>query len=241
MPEFASEAVTVVVRGHFNPAIFSPGWLFAQGLIGREQTEFAEIQAIVPQAAIFSAGWVNFQATPDMLSLATEDPVEYPRLRDLAVSILRLLKETPVNALGINRAVHMKVDSIEDWHRLGDTVAPKAIWEKMLSLPGTASLSIRGVRQDDYAGFVQVRFEPSNAVPCAIFIEQNDHFVLKEVAGQPETREELFDPRYSEFLVVEPSPSLVSIAVEILTRRWDSSISRGNEIARQLWDLKGRH
>ncbi|KDA40827.1 hypothetical protein [Frankia sp. BMG5.23] len=235
--EFASESLALVVRGRFDPTKFSPGWLLVNHLIGEEQTRSAEIQAITPQISIFVAGWLSVQVTEDTFSLSTSDPTEYLRLRDLALGIFGILEDSPVNAIGINRSFHIKIDSIERWHSIGDTVAPKKIWEQAMLLPGTVGLTVRGSRKDEYAGYIQVRFEPSNLINRGIFVERNDHYILKKVDRQPSTREELFGLENLASLEIPPAPGHLKIAAEILRSNWQASLTDSADIVRIFADM----
>jgi hypothetical protein len=146
-----------------------------------------------------------------------------------------------VRAIGINRGVHLKIDAMDRWHGLGDLVAPKDVWEEVVSLPGTIGLTIRGVRSDNYAGYIGIKFESSNIVEQAIFVERNDHYVLRRVATQPTSRLELFSQEHADTLDVAPSPDNLEVAVEILRNKWEESISEGNNTAAALWRFGGDH
>jgi hypothetical protein len=76
-------------------------------------------------------------------------------------------------------------------------------------------------------------------VPLGIFVEQNDHYVLRKVSRQPSSRSELFNLENARGLEIEPSPENLGLALEIISKKWEESISRGNEIARVLWRAKG--
>jgi hypothetical protein len=238
-PEFAHESVAVVVLGTFNPTVISPVWLLANGLVGEKQAKSAVIRMITAELASFDIEWLTLEVTCDRLLATTADPTEYPRLRDLALGIFAVLDETPVMAVGINRVVHMRQGSADAWHRVGDTVAPKEFWNGFLTLPGTAGLSVRGVRQDEYLGFVNIRFEPSSVVvPNGIFVERNDHYVLRMAERQPKSRAEADDPDYARRLNdIKPSSENVALLTSILAEKWDESIVAGNEVAQSLWEL----
>jgi hypothetical protein len=236
-PDIVREAVTVVIVGRFEPLILSPSWLLSQDLIGREQSDSAEIQIAIPQASAFSAGWLRFEASAERISLTTEDPTAFYPLRDLAVGILTILKKTAVGALGINRAVHVRVPSLERWHAVGDTLAPKAPWEGALTLPGMLSLTVQGTRDDAYPGYVQVKVESSSLVVPGIFAEQNDHFLLKRVSRQPASREDFDQAR--EGLEITLSPDSVPVAIEILSDEWDRSLRRSAQVVSRIWETGG--
>lgn len=231
MPELALDRVDVVIRGNFNPSILSPAWLLGQDLIGRIEFEQAEVDLISRDLAVFRTGWLSCHATPDTMQFWTEDPVEFERVRDVAAGTLRALPHTPVSALGINRAIHFQVDTLEKWHAIGDAVVPKEPWGDVLLAPGTRSVTLWGVRPDDYTGRVQVQFEPSFRVPQAIFLSINDHFQLGRAStseSQPEDRDIAWQHTYEEDDRTDGSK--LDVGLEILTTRWRDSFKQSDEI-----------
>jgi len=225
-----SEGVQVVILGNFNPAIFSPGWLLAKELIRQDDYDLAAPQVIVPQLSIFTTGWLRCEATPQRLVLGTEEPLEFERVRDVATSILTLLSQTPINMLGINRYFHAAVPE-RKWHAIGDYLTPKAIWERALVLPGMQDITIRSVRQDDFAGQINVTVQPSALVQPGVFIFQNDHFLLKKVQRQPSSRAEFFSPEIiAELQAPTPTADCIPLAKAILGLYWQQSFERADNL-----------
>jgi hypothetical protein len=229
-PELAKDVLGIVVRGHFNPAIFSPAWLFGQKLIGAEEYADSTVEVITRELASFRCGWALISVTQDTLQIQTEDAAEFERARDLGVGTLRTLPHTPVGALGINRDVHLSVASEAGWHAIGDALAPKEPWSGTLEIPGLKSLTIWGVRPDLYSGRVQVTVEPSNIVPQAVYIQYNDHYSLGRVDAAPRSRDDLpvWDVNVQDAL--EPSAEKIETAIEILGEQFVGSRTRAEEV-----------
>ncbi len=234
MPELALDRLDVVVRGSFNPAILSPAWLFGQGLIGAADFERAEVDLITRDLAVFRTAWLACHATPDTLQFWTEDSVEFERVRDVAVGTLRALPHTPVSALGINRSVHFPIRTLEKWHAIGDAVVPKEPWEGVLQAPGTRSVTLWGVRPDDYTGRVQVQFEPSFRVAQAIFLSINDHYQLGRAARDsvPSTRDAAWQQTYEEDARLDAAK--FDVALEVLLENWSTSVAQSKEIVERV-------
>ena len=93
------ESVTVVIKGSFNPAIFSPLWLRNQGLIGSPEMSEQDIDIISRDIAIFRAGWLSVQVAGDGLQFSTSNMEEAERLRDVAIGALRRLEHLPLQQL----------------------------------------------------------------------------------------------------------------------------------------------
>lgn len=235
----ALDGISVVVRGHFNAAIFSPLWLLQQELIGASDYSAAEIEVITSEFAVFKTGWLNCQVTPDSLQLNTTDLDEFERLRDVAVGIFNALPHTPVGALGINRQLHFAAKNIDQYHAIGDELVPKKFWESSIALPATRSLTVWGERPDKFGGRVQVQVEPSFRFAHHIYVAHNDHFNLGIREHQPATREEVEAAMKSEEgTPVEPSADKISVVNEILTSVWKSSITRSEDVVNAIASIE---
>jgi len=122
--------VTVVVVGALNPAIFHPTWFAANDLIAEHEAAHALSELIVsPGLTAFTADWLSVQVTQEKGIFSTVDEAEEFALRDVARGVLDLLPHTPVDALGINSDAHYRIQTIEEWHAIGDRFVPKDFWE----------------------------------------------------------------------------------------------------------------
>jgi len=174
--EVKFESASIVLRGHFNPAIFQPSWFAAQGMLSREAVDAAEIQIISPQVTAFSVNEIDLQVTDDRFSIGTPDASAHEVMRDLVLGAFTVLRHTPLTMMGLNVTAHLQCTSEEAWHKLGHAVSPKGFWGNLLVSPGTRSLVVQGERPDKRAGYVQVRVEPSLRVQPGVFVDVNDHF-----------------------------------------------------------------
>jgi hypothetical protein len=109
MPAPVRDTANVVVKGIFNPGIFSPSWLHANGVIGTAEYNNAQIELITPDVAKFVCVWLDVTVTRDALQLATTEVVEFERLRDAVVAVLELIPHVPLAVMGINRSAHFDV------------------------------------------------------------------------------------------------------------------------------------
>ena len=229
-PDYELRGVTVVVRGQFNPAIFSPLWLRHQDLIGSAEYEAAEIGVVTREFTSFEAGWLNCQVSLDSFSLSTTDLDETERLRDAVAGTLRTLSHTPIGALGINVETHLRLPDVASWHRVGDVLAPKEVWSASLRLPGMRSVSIMDVRPDLYQGAVNVTVEPSVKVAHGIFVSCNDHYELVRAERLVESRSDVVTPQ-----PLQSSADKIPIALEILNTGWADSLARADAVLQNIW------
>lgn len=234
--EASIQGLSIVIAGRFNPSIFSPAWLRLQGLIGSREADDAEVQFIVPPAASFSTEWLQLTVTEDTLSMGTASAQDYDRLRDAAIGVLTVLNQTPIIALGINREAHWEMPSNDAFHAVGDLLVPKTFWGKILALPGTQDLTIQGVRDDLWRGYIRVTVQPSARIPRAIYARVNDHIVLRRVDAQPTSRDD-FVPDDFQSTEIEPSFQNIEAALEVLRDDWTRRTVASEAILSELMRL----
>ncbi len=176
------------------------------------------MQIIHPQGAMFTAEWLEVNVIEDRFHVATTQESFYEPLRDLVVAVLKILNETPLRAMGINRRLHYRLASEDAWHKIGNQLAPKDIWKALLDKPGMRSLIIHGARTDGREGFIQVKVEPEPAdrIKFGVHVEVNDHYQLKST---------------------DPSPINIQRATEILSDCWNMSMERGLTIANKIIEI----
>jgi hypothetical protein len=154
-PDSFSSAIVAV--GAFNPAILTPDWLEKNQLIGSDDAENArnfEGLIISQQVTVFETDWFALQVLDNQFSLTSKGALS-PTLRDLASGIFALVPHTPVTALGLNFLGDYKMPSLDQYHKVGDILAPKDIWSKIYppeeNSVGLMSLSVKiqnGKRED---------------------------------------------------------------------------------------------
>lgn len=71
------------------------------------------------------------QVTQEQAVFSTAEEGRDLDLRDLAMAVFDLLPETPVDAVGINAAWHVRAESEADWHAFGDKFLPKDFWHQV--------------------------------------------------------------------------------------------------------------
>lgn len=131
IPEIFSASIVAV--GAFNPAIFSPDWLERNNLIGPEDAKSArESEGLLysRQVSVVDTDWFVLQVLEEQLTLSSKGALS-PTLKDLAVSIFSLVAQTPINAIGLNFLGDYKISTVQDFHKIGDVLAPKKIWHEI--------------------------------------------------------------------------------------------------------------
>jgi len=179
-PKPELEKISIVLLGSFSPSMFQPAWLALHELIRPEEAESAKVEIIHPEVVIVSIATVKIQMTQDKYIGSTTDPSANEFLRDLTLGTFRLLRHTPIRAMGLNWSVHFRMASEEAWHKAGHRLAPKEPWIEVLEKPGMRSLTMEGSRSDANKGKIQIRIEPSSQVQPGIFIQINDHCEIQD-------------------------------------------------------------
>jgi len=202
MPVRRPESVgaNLILRGSFNPAIFQPAWFQLQQILKPAEVEALQVDVIHRQfTSLQSESW-KLTVTDERYSLSTEQERVFPEVRDITAAILRILSQTPLTVLGLNRWCHYRLDSEEQWHSLGYRLAPKEPWNPVFSgrHAGLRSLTIESERPDSYPGSVSVKVEPSKKHPYGLFVHVNDHFAFGDdarPAHQPRPRRRRYSGR----------------------------------------------
>ena len=178
---------SIVAIGAFNPAIFSPDWLERNHLIGKSDADdvregsHGKSLIVSHEVAFFEAKWFALQVLEKQFSLTSKDALS-PAFKDLAVGIFQLVPHTPVTAVGLNFLGHFKLASEDEYHRVGDILAPKNIWKALYpdESPGLADLTIRiqpwtrgeTLKTKDEK---RISVQPSNKIKFGAFLSYNDH------------------------------------------------------------------
>lgn len=184
--------VSIVLRGNFNPVIFTPAWFRKNDLLG-EEAESADVKIIHPEVAHFETDWLTIKINKTAFSAeAKEEP--WVRLHDLVIrTFAELLKHTPINMLGINYTIDFPAD-LATRDKIGNTLAPKAPWGEWGRLMesgegekhgGLRQLVMEMRNLDDRAhGHVQVSISPSLENDQCVNISVNDHFEFPGVSEE---------------------------------------------------------
>jgi len=224
--------ITLVLRGHFNPAIFVPAWFALHGLLPETLASGADLSIASPHVTAFGVEWLQLQVADDRMSLeSTQAP--FTRLRDLALRIFReKLPETPLYQLGINRAVHFRVESLAARDRISRILAPAEPWEGSgLELGSNGqqgevtsiTMSQIGLEGRPAEDRINVKVEPSTCIEGnrGVFVEVNDHYTIgDEDLGSSEKLIDILDDNFD--LSMSQSAKIVDHVMSLAVTRQSS-------------------
>lgn len=180
---------SIVAVGAFNPAIFSPDWLEHNGLLGVQDAEAARQSPsyiVAHQVSVIETDWFALQVLENQFSLTSKDAFS-PALKDLAVGILSMVPQTPISALGLNFLGHYRIASDTEYHKIGDVLAPKKIWDELFpgedSSTGVDNLTIRVEpvargKIPETGNAIRISLQPSTRIKSGVFLSYNDHCVV---------------------------------------------------------------
>lgn len=173
--------LSIVMLGSFNPAIFHPSWLLSHKLIDEEDFKSNEIEVINPFLAKFKSRWLQVEVTNSRCQLKTTDGTSFELLRDLNVSIFKVLRETPINAFGINVISDYQLEE-KQYEKAGNILAPFSNWKEIFNDPKLLRLEIvQERRMDEEEGSHRIRLMPSMLVkPHGLRIDINSHFEVSK-------------------------------------------------------------
>jgi hypothetical protein len=106
------DAFSVVAAGHFNPAIFHPGWMEARGIISSAEMELVKTEIVSPDVSslIFrhdeADPGLSLHVDPERMTVQSNDVLQLHKALDLVKNLLNVLSHTPVAAIGIHRHQH---------------------------------------------------------------------------------------------------------------------------------------
>jgi hypothetical protein len=218
IPEISGASIVII--GEFSPSVFRPKWFVQKELLDEAEADSARVDVSSSEFVSFATTWLTFFADRQRLQVMTgSEPLV--RVYDLALGLLPHFPEAPVQHVGLNRDVHVKMRTEEAWHRLGDMLAPKTCWPQEFTQSesidktqrtGLRSLIMERPRQAP-PGYTHVRIEPSSAVkPFGIYVGTNDHYVLQTNG--------------------EPVPA--SAAVDLIAERWKGSMAFADSIRTKI-------
>lgn len=192
--------------GSFNPTIINPDWLLRHGLINDADYESAEIEAIHPEVSRFALPWCNIEVLTNRFMISSNNAGYHDVLKDLGTGIWAILAETPITAIGLNVTYADVTEESSKLHLIGDALAPKEPWKKILpesAKHGLSQLSMRSERDGEIPGYISTRVRP---------IQKGEHLGI-----------ELLINNHYEIPNAKNSPGSVTDAASLIDSQWQSA------------------
>lgn len=180
-PTLIKREASIVIMGSFNPAIFRPTWFLQEKIIGPNDVDTNKDEFVTSDIARFTLSWGLIEVLTNRFLVQTNDQGYFSTMRDLVVHVFATLGHTPVKQFGINGVVEYQLPDEKTWKAFGDVLAPKPIWEKILSEPGPIGLltmTMQVPRQDGLKGVTNIQL--AGAVNRGIRFDINNHIELED-------------------------------------------------------------
>lgn len=218
-PSPVRQSLSIVFVGSFNPRIFHPTWFEREGLAtpGEEAAGLSESTTkgknegplVTPDLSRCEIGQeITVECLTNRLSINAATTLGEQQLRSLAAGILAKLPHTPVTAVGINHSQAFDTRDQEEWHRVGDLLAPKEdVWKQVMEdRPGLVTLRIEDQRPGPPPVRIWATVEPVRAPrpPYRFAIHTNWHSDLSPDSTNGASATELA----SDFIEAQWEPAL---------------------------------
>jgi hypothetical protein len=211
---FDAAGSAIVLVGSFNPAIFQPAWFAKLGLLSEETTKKAEVKIITPQVCHFETDEFVLQVVDQRFLVQSKMSADPAPLSDLVSGTFFILEHTPVTAMGLNRQMHVDLQSEEAWHRFGDRLVPKDGWKSVLDgRPGMVGVAVQSPMKDFPNALFTMRIEPSQRLKHGAYFDTNENYSAQ--ADEPEPLKRLMQILKTRWEKVEPYAT--NVAEHILT------------------------
>ncbi len=210
---------TIVVIGSFNPPIFTPEWLEKHNLIGSDDVKSAQEHAslvLTADISRFETEKFALQIVKNQCVIGTKGPVT-PALLDLVVGIFGLVQQTPVTAVGLNYLAEYKFFEPAKYHKIGDTLAPKNIWEKLLPESGNCSVGLSSLA-------VQIDPYKRGEKPSENTLGQSKTITISPTLDKNYFIKMSLNDHYPIIVPKASRESATTILIDILKTQWESSL-----------------
>lgn len=206
------ETLSVVFVGDFNPVIFQPFWLASKNLIGEIEANEANVEIIHKEVVKYELDWIKIEVTKNRCQFKTSKEPYFEPLKDLAVGVFKILRETPIKSFGINYIYDLSLIDEKKYYDFGNKLSPLNLWDGQLNDPRLISIEIKEeTRRDNQNGYRRVRIMPSDQkIPFGVTVNVNNHFDL-----------------HSEGSKIDALPHLV--------KNWEESSIQSKNIVRSLF------
>jgi hypothetical protein len=211
--------LSIVMLGDFNPVIIQPFWLLEKKFIRELEAIDASLEIIHNEISKFDLKWVTIEVTKERCQFRTSMESHFELVRDLAINIFEVLKETPLKSLGINHEFHLALPHDEQYYNFGNNLVPLKNWDGFLNDPKLLNLEIvEANRKDGLNGLLRIKIQPSDQdLPSKnkIMIAINDHFTIDKNKGETGRKSEM---------------------INILKSEWRASFERVDSIIEEIWN-----
>ena len=179
-----------VLIGDFNPAMFQPEWFYKNNIISLEDVDYARDQSsncpiiITPQLTVFKTSQLTIKIEQKKFCvIANKEPLI--SLKDFILKTFEKLSSFIIIAYGFNYSAHYGLESPEIFQMVGDRLAPKQYWKRLLKndiegvnrKSGLNSILMKYEKENN-EGYILTTLQPSGFIKNGVYINSNNHFAI---------------------------------------------------------------
>ncbi|GAB1353179.1 hypothetical protein MASR1M12_19130 [Erysipelotrichia bacterium] len=174
---------TIVVVGNFDPRFFHPRVLERESLLSPDLADELEPRVIMGDVSDLASSNLQILTYRDRLTVSAFKESCFESIKDFCMNLIRSINFVEPSMLGVNSHHIFKSSSVEDWHRVGDVLAPKSHWNNLINAPGLKSISLASDRDDLHkSSLINVSVDATSFEDCpnCIGLSFNHHSTLAE-------------------------------------------------------------
>lgn len=216
MPVKEKEIYTlgIAILGNFNPSIITPHWLANKGLIRNSEADSAKVDIIHPEISRFELrDWLTVEISQSRADFKTKRESEFMAMRDLICGLFSLLKETPIEAMGINHLVHFTLKDFKEYENFGYWFSPVKTFGDVLHEPKLQNIQyVESKKENNEDGTFRFIISPSDLIldSKSVLFNINHHFI-----NDGKTTKEFLD---------------------LLNSKWDYSFKKVDTLNKAVWN-----
>lgn len=160
----SEEIYEIEFDGAFVPHKFSPFWFFNNGLLGEEEAKSANILKVEEdEIMVFSTKFIRIIVEVDKFRIGTAQLLSLDLVKDMAVSISDLLKDSLAETFSYDLQLHISFKDEKSVRKALNSICNGERWNDILTNP--QSLSFRVIDEIENEYFKKERM--INVYPCS--------------------------------------------------------------------------
>lgn len=183
---------SIVLIGEFNPAMFHPEWFRRNNVLSAEEVDYATSQSN-DSNLIVTSHLTSFKTSQFIIKIEQKrfeivgykEP--YMMVSDFISKTFENLSGLDIRAYGYNFSAHYHIDTVSDYQRIGDNLAPKKYWKSLLGeeitgddrKSGLITIQMQKIKENN-DGHISILLQPSMMIKQGVFITCNDHTNVHE-------------------------------------------------------------
>lgn len=197
--EKVGEEASIVLVGNFNPPIFHPEWFIRHEIVPKwdyyggddGNDNVSRVATVSDLAQIEFPDQRNLTVMLNKFVLRCARASEFLTIKDIVSNTFGILRETPLNQMGMNYQSIIRIDDVDLWHKFGESMAPRSPWraaapyindlsEEKQGTLGLVEMTMQMPRADDVKGYIRPTIKALNINARELSLSVNSHVVIED-------------------------------------------------------------